>query len=60
MRNLWRFQLPPPPAQPVATDDPTGTGTITRFHAARSGTTSLASDVSRISPSPGANRRRLP
>ena len=56
MRNLWRFQ---PPAQPVATDDSIGAGTITRFQAARSGTTSLASDVS-ISPGPGAKRRRLP
>jgi hypothetical protein len=59
MRNLWCFQLPPLSAQAVATDDTIGAGTIPRFQAARSGTTSLASDVS-ISPSPGVNRRRLP
>jgi hypothetical protein len=44
----------------MATDDTIGADTITSFQAARSGTTSLASDVSRISPCPGANRRRLP
>jgi hypothetical protein len=45
----------------MATDDTIGAGTITfGFKAARSGITSLATDVSRISPRPGTNRRRLP